>query len=275
MSLNSLKISIFLSLLAIMLASPMQLEAKDLNKIEIAQNNNFNDDFEEFDDEEFDDFADLTTSKITIYDPFERVNRKIYAFNDGFDRYFFQYIAKGYHIAVPQKIRFSLHNFLVNLTLPISGINSALQGDVDNSLATFSNFLINSTIGLGGFFNIAQKKGIEYRSEDFGQTLAHYNIGNGAFLVIPILGPSTTRDFAGWAVDRAIDPTGLNGLEIAKDKKMMNDDNRLAVNALSAIDTRERLIDTIDSLRKDSFDPYATLRSAYLQGREAKIKNNK
>ena len=206
-------------------------------------------------------------------DPYEKFNRKIYSFNDAFDRYFFEHVAKAYRHGIPQPARKIIRNFLNNLSLPVSAVNSILQGKIDNSLATFSNFIINTTIGLGGMFDIAVQKGIFYKHEDFGQTLGHYGVGSGAYLVVPFLGPSSSRDFGGWLTDRGVDPLGFNLLEIGGKTDLVESNYRIALALMSGIDKRESLLDIVDDVRKDSFDPYATIRSAYLQKRENEIKN--
>lgn len=222
------------------------------------------------DDDEFETYE--TGDVIEIYDPLEKYNRKIYSFNDAVDRYFLEHVARTYRSVAPQTVRKSARNFLVNLSLPISALNSFLQGKVDNGLATFSNFLINTTIGVGGLFDVAGEKNLRYRQEDFGQTLGHYDIGSGAYIMLPILGPSTTRDFGGWSVDKAVNPLAFNAFDIAE-KNLLTSEYRFGLIAASGIDTRESLIDVLDDIRADSFDPYATIRSAYLQKRATDIKN--
>ncbi len=222
-------------------------------------------------EEEFESYE--TTTEEEIYDPLEKYNRKIYSFNDTFDRYFLEHVAKFYREGVPKPARISIRNFLNNISLPVSAVNSLLQGNVNNGLATFSNFLINSTIGLGGIFDIAGEKNIRYKPEDLGQTLGHYGMGSGAYFVIPFFGPSSIRDFSGWSVDKAVNPLGFNLFEIGGSRDAINSDTRLGLSIASGIDSRESLLDIIDDIRKDSFDPYATVRSAYLQKRAAEIKN--
>lgn len=225
---------------------------------------------DDFDDEDFADF-ELNQNSFKIYDPFEKYNRKIYQFNDVLDRYFLEYIAKFYRKNINHHIRKSIRNFLTNLTLPLSTVNSLAQGKFENSRATFSTFLINSTIGVFGLFNIATTKEIKYNREDFGQTLGHYGSGSGAYLVIPFLGPSSSRDFGGWVVDNAFDPMSFNVAEIGGESNLIADKYRISNATLTIIDSRENLIDIIDSLRVESFDPYATVRSAYLQDRRNQI----
>ena len=221
-------------------------------------------------DEEFESYE--SDNALIIRDPFEKYNRKVYAFNEFVDRYFLEYVAIAYRREVPKKVRKSVRNFLTNLTSPLSAVNSLLQGKTDNALATFSNFLVNSTIGVAGFINVAEEKGITYHREDFGQTLGHYRVGSGYYLMLPILGPSSTRDFAGLAVDKAVGPLDFNQLEIGGRVNAVDSGYRLALAAITGIDKREQLIDIIDDIRVDSFDPYATIRSAYLQRRLSEIK---
>lgn len=226
--------------------------------------------FNDEDDEDFDFYENDTSSE--IYDPFEKINRKIYVFNDILDRYFLEHVALLYRKEVPDLARKSIHNFLINISLPMSALNSLLQGKVNNSLATFSHFLINSTLGIGGIIDIAGNKNMNYNIEDFGQTLGYYGMGSGAYLMIPFLGPSSTRDFSGLVFDTALDPLKLNMFEVVHNKGFFNDEVKLVITGMSTIDTRESLIDVLQGIREESFDPYATIRSAYLQKRESDIK---
>ena len=220
------------------------------------------------------EFASYETESVEeIYDPLEKYNRKIFVFNDYFDRYFLEYIAKFYRKEVPPSARYSIRNFLINLSLPISSFNSLLQGKTDNSLATISTFLINSTIGVLGLFDVAGERSIRYKLEDFGQTLGHYGVKSGAYLVLPFLGPSSSRDFTGLLTDKAVNPIEFNALEIGGKTNLIEANYRLALAAAAGIDTRESLINIIDDIREDSFDPYATIRSAYSQKRLSDVKN--
>ncbi len=212
-------------------------------------------------------------NKGSIHDPFENFNRKVYKFNDTLDRYFIEHIARTYRKSVPKPARTSIRNFLDNLTLPISALNSFAQGKVDNGLSTISSFLINSTLGLGGFFEVASKKGIDYDREDFGQTLGYWGASSDNFLMLPFFGPSNVRDLSGFIFDRSLDPAGFNALHIGGNSDFVDGKYRIANTGIKVIDNREELLDIIDGVRKDSFDPYATIRSAYLQRRLAQIDN--
>lgn len=224
------------------------------------------------DDDEFAEFESAIV-KGSIHDPFENYNRKIYKFNDTIDKYFFEHLARSYRKTIPKPARLSFRNFLDNMTLPLSTINSIAQGKIDNGLATFSTFLINSTLGVGGFFDIARKKGINYEREDFGQTLGYWGFSSDNFLMLPFFGPSNFRDFVGFSVDRTIDPLGFNVLQVGGDANFIDGGKRIFNTAFKVVDNREELLDIIDNIRQDSFDPYATIRSAYLQRRLAQIEN--
>ncbi len=226
---------------------------------------------DDFVDDEFESYE--SGNDFEIYDPFEKANRKIYVFNDYLDLYFLEHVAVFYRKGVPQTARNSIRNVLTNLSLPISAVNSLLQGKVDNGLATFSHFLINSTLGVGGIFNVAGEKNIRYKSEDFGQTLGYYGVGSGAYLILPILGPSTLRDLGGYAADKSVGPLDFNFLEIGGKVGVLHSNYRIGLAAMSGIDKRESLINILDDIRTESFDPYATIRSAFLQKRFTDIKN--
>lgn len=222
---------------------------------------------------EDDDFETYETEPaIDIYDPLEKYNRKIFTFNDVIDKHFIEHIAKFYRQVAPKPIVRSVRNFLANLYSPVSAVNAIFQGNINNGLATFSSFLINSTVGVGGIFDIAGDKNIIYNREDFGQTLGHYGVGSGAYLMLPILGPSSVRDAGGLVFDKSINPIGLNILEIGNGSDFLSNDYIFSLTLASGIDTRENLIDIIDDIRKDSFDPYATIRSAYMQKRNNDLK---
>jgi phospholipid-binding lipoprotein MlaA len=218
------------------------------------------------------DFQKYSEKRFRIYDPFEKMNRKIFSFNEILDRYFFKYVALTYRHALPKPVRNSVRNFVNNLTLPISAFNSFLQGKTENGLATFSNFLINSTIGLGGLFDPAGSKNIRYNYEDFSQTFGHYSASSGAYLVIPFLGPSSVRDLSGLVVEKIVDPLSVNAFNVGGKYGLITQFESFELIMASKIDAREGIIEILDEERRDSFDLYATLRSAYLQKRAAEAR---
>ena len=207
-----------------------------------------------------------------IYDPFESVNRKVFSFNESLDKNLFLPIARRYQKDIPRPVKRSIRNFFDNLSTPFSVVNSLIQGDSQNSMASFSSFLINTTIGVGGIFDIADAKKIKYNKEDLGQSFAKYGVGTGPYLVFPFFGPSDARDFSGSAIEKLVDPLSINALKIGGDNLIANELTFSAL-VLSTVDNRESLINVVDDIRENSFDAYSTIRSAYLQRRESLILN--
>lgn len=193
-----------------------------------------------------------------VYDPLQPVNRVFYRFNDLGDRYILRPVAVGYSRALPTQIRSGVHNFFSNLLYPVTIANAFLQGKFRQSGRDGARFLLNTTVGLGGLFDPASRVGLAENDEDFGQTLAVWGVGNGPYLVIPILGPSTVRDVTGDAVDLPLTPF-LN----------VTDGNlgwRLGTWAIYQIDRRSGFLDA-DAQVFESYDPYIFVRDAYFQNR--------
>jgi phospholipid-binding lipoprotein MlaA len=209
------------------------------------------------------------SDKPNIYDPYEKYNRKIYIFNEKIDIYFFEKIAQAYRFSIPKPARNSVNNFFNNLYSPISAINSLAQGKIDNSLATFSSFFINSTLGCLGLFNIAEKKNINYQKEDLGQTLAYYGLKSSPYLVLPFLGSSTGIDFIGSTTEKIVNPLDFDIFDTVS----LSTSTRIVTNSTNLISNREELLDIIKEIRKNSFDSYAVIRTAYLQKRKNQINN--
>ena len=200
-------------------------------------------------------------------DPFESINREIYAFNDGADEYIIGPIAHAYRDIVPNPIRDSIRNFLLNLKTPLSAINATLQGDFTRGITAVGRFAVNSTAGVLGLFDVANYVGLEPVDEDVGQTLGAWGIEPGPYLILPFLGPSSTRDLAGKVGDWLIDPLGL--YLIREDYE----DFLLATKVTKALDTRVQLDGVIEGTRVNSLDPYAIMRTMYLQRRAKQIAN--
>lgn len=202
-------------------------------------------------------------------DPIESVNRFIFGFNDILDKILIEPIAKGYNAVLPGFIRDSVQSFMRNLQSPLIVANNLLQGEVGDAGVATARFFINSTVGVVGLVDVAQTQGLLYEDEDFGQTLAKWGVGEGFYLVLPVLGPSSLRDTAGLAVDSYADPVRI----VAN-----NTDNNWIYytrSIVKGIDTRSRLIKVVDDLRVNSLDYYATVRSAYSQKRAALIRDDK
>lgn len=201
-------------------------------------------------------------------DPLEDMNRGVFAFNEGVDKAILQPVAKGYRTVTPKGIRLGLRNFLRNLRSPVDLGNQILQGDVEGAANQTARTFINTLAGFGGLVDVAEMGGIPYEPEDFGQTLATWGVDHGAYLVVPLLGPSSMRDATGTAVDSFVDPLRLYAFNINEEEW------HYARAVAGVIDKREELLDVIDDLRKNSFDYYAALRSAYFQNRESLVNDN-
>lgn len=200
-------------------------------------------------------------------DPLEPMNRAMYQVDLAIDTLVTRPAAEAYGIFVPEPVRDRVRNVLDNLRLPVTFANDVLQTQPRRAGDTLARFVINSTFGLLGVFDVATDWGYPGHHADFGQTLGRWGMEEGHYLYVPVLGPSNARDLAGFGVDMAIDPWGKIG--------QSNDDwvnaFRVARPTLSYLDTREGLIPVLDDIRKNSLDPYATLRSAYRQRRNALI----
>lgn len=198
-------------------------------------------------------------------DPLEPVNRGIHSFNSTFDHYLFRPIAKGYDAVTPTPVKQGVSNVFQNMADAQSAVNSALQGKAAKAGDDLGRVIINTTLGLGGLFDHASAMGIERGNEDFGQTLGHWGIGPGPYLVLPFLGPSSVRDFGGRLVDSQIDPVGaVSSVRV-----------RNALQGLRVVDTRVSLFPFDQLLAQAALDRYTFTRSAYLQRRESLVLDGK
>ena len=200
-------------------------------------------------------------------DPWENLNRGTFAFNQKFDKYLLSPVAKGYRFIFPSEIRTGVRNFLSNLSEPWTSINSILQGDFTNTGNAIARFLINSTAGILGIFDVATEIGFEKQKEDFGQTLAVHGVGPGPYLMLPFLGPSTLRDALGKITSLYADPVTLALERNDKDQWIW------IGMAVKGVDFREQNLEKIDNLNATSVDFYATLRSLYLERRSSMIRD--
>lgn len=201
----------------------------------------------------------------TVADPLENINRTTLKFNDVADKAILEPIAKGYRKVTPRAGRTVVSNFLRNLNSPIVIGNQILQGDVSGTLNATARVFINTLAGFGGIIDVADMGGIEHEAEDFGQTLAKWGIGDGAYVMLPLLGPSTVRDATGNMIDSYADPLRLYLFNIEEEHLHYT---RVGANVVSQ---REQLIEVINDLRRNSFDYYAAVRSAYIQQRQSLI----
>jgi phospholipid-binding lipoprotein MlaA len=198
-------------------------------------------------------------------DPFEPANRVSYAITDGVDTYFLAPVARAYRYAVPGVVRRPIHNMLQNMTTPVLFINDVAQTKPRRAGDTFMRFVINTTVGVGGMFDIASKWGYPEHTTDFGQTLALWGVPSGPFLFIPVIGPSDPRDTGGYLVDIGFDPLTYvpsgHGLQTLGQVRYV----------VGVVDARSGLLDETDSIKKTALDPYATIRSLFRQNRESTI----
>ncbi|MBS0642985.1 MAG: VacJ family lipoprotein [Proteobacteria bacterium] len=201
-------------------------------------------------------------------DPLEPTNRVFYAINNGLDTVILKPAAQAYRFAVPGPVRDGVHNVLSNISTPVLLANDMLEGKPRRAGDTFMRFVINSTVGVLGVFDVAKGWGYPRHDADFGLTLANWGVPDGPFLYLPVLGPSDPRDAAGFGVDLAMDPFTWVGSPHNTGLKAFN----WSRFGLNAVDTRERLLDPIDQIKKTALDPYATFRSLYRQHRAAQLK---
>ncbi len=195
-------------------------------------------------------------------DPFEGLNRAVYGFNEAVDGAVIKPVAKGYKAVMPNFAVKGVNNFYNNIRDVITVINDVLQLKIDLAVHDSGRVLLNSTIGILGFIDVHTINGGERRKEDFGQTLGHYGIGHGAYLVLPFLGPSSLRDGAGLATDTIL----FDPISYVDDVRTRNQ-----IRIVQIIDKRAELINASDILGSASLDPYAFQRDAYLQYREALV----
>lgn len=198
-------------------------------------------------------------------DPLEPVNRAVFAVNDVLDQVVLRPVSYVYKEAVPDPIRDVVRNFLRWLKSPVILANDLMQGDWNHAKVTSARFLVNGA--MFGIVDAADGLGLPYREEDFGQTLGTYGVPDGAFLMLPLLGPSNVRDTTGLVVDYFIDPFTYLG------ERDFRRPFGIGRRVMQAVDFRAENFDRIDDLRSDSIDFYAKVRSIYRQQRKAAVNN--
>ncbi|MCF6266301.1 MAG: VacJ family lipoprotein [Desulfuromusa sp.] len=220
--------------------------------------------FDDFEADFGDDFsAGTAVAEKLISDPFQPFNRGVFWFNDKLYFYAFKPIAKGYRFIFPRPVRVSVGNFFSNLATPIRAGNALLQLKFRDFSTEIYRFVINTTFGIAGLFDPAESvAGVEKSVEDFGQTLGHFGVGHGFYLVLPIVGPSSLRDGTGVFVDSFADPFRYANLETREfiGVKFLDAETRLSLDR-----------DTYEGIVQDSIDPYLFIRAAYAQRRLAQV----
>src|SRR3954449_12015255 len=207
------------------------------------------------------------TAEVEFNDPLEELNRSIFGFNQTVDEVVLVPVAKGYRTAVPPPMRASVHDFLQNLNEPVIFANDVLQAQPVLAAKTLARLSVNSTVGVAGMFDVASRIGIPQHPNDMGVTFATWGIGEGPYLVAPVLGPTTPRDIAGQIGDSFLDPAnyvaGQHHVWYAP----------LSRTVVSGIDLRSRYIEALADIEKTSLDYYATIRSLYRQRRAAEVRH--
>ena len=207
-----------------------------------------------------------------VKDCFEGLNRATFSLNQGLDKVIFKPIAKGYR-KLPSQVRTGTSNALVNLSSLITVPNNILQGEFKTAGVNTGRFVINTTVGILGIFNVAKKMGFsEYEKEDYGQTLGVWGVGAGCYLVLPVLGPSTVRDTTGSFINILGGDPYYNA-STHGNNQYLDKDVYIGTKVLTGVDFRAKNIDSFENLEKNSLDFYASIRSLYLQNRQRKISN--
>jgi phospholipid-binding lipoprotein MlaA len=218
---------------------------------------------EPFPDEDFPD-DDLPLDEAAgIADPLEPINRAFFVFNDKMYFWVLKPMASGYRYVAPEPVRVGISNFFYNLAFPVRFVNCALQGKVFEASEEIRRFVVNTTVGVAGFIDVATNKmEIKKYEEDLGQTFGLWGIGPGFYINWPILGPSTFRDTFGFVGDAFLYPVSF----IIEPSVYT-----LAINAFDIVNQTSLRIGDYEDLKKAAFDPYIALRDAYYQNRRSKI----
>ncbi len=201
-------------------------------------------------------------------DPLEPLNRVTFGFNRVLGQVVLEPTAKVYRAVLPGPVRDGLRNALHNLGSPVILANDLLQGESKRAGNTFLRFLVNSTLGIAGLFDVAKSFGMEGHDEDFGQTLAVWGAGEGPYLVLPVFGPSSPRDGIGMGADLVMDP--FFWIIRSSDAPYLN----YVRAGVEGIDLLERNLDELEELERSSIDYYAAMRTRYRENRRGEIRNN-
>jgi len=216
----------------------------------------------------------LSKKNKPVKDCFESLNRATFSLNQGLDKAILKPVAKVYR-GLPSPVRTGTGNALVNLSSLVTIPNNILQGDFKKAGVNTGRFAINTTIGILGIFDVAQKMNFpKYEKEDYGQTFGAWGVGAGCYIVLPVLGPSTVRDTAGSFVNILGGDPWYNA-SVTGNNHYLSDSDYMVTKILGGIDFRAKNIDSLENLEKNSIDFYASVRSLYLQDRQLKIKNVK
>lgn len=196
-----------------------------------------------------------------VWDPWEPMNRGIWAFNERLDAWLLEPVAIGWDFVMPRRVQLCVNNFFSHLVLPVRFVNDLLQLKPVKALEDGGRFVVNTLVGVGGLFDPASSGGIPRHDEDFGQTLGHWGVPPGPYLVLPVLGPSNPRDGVGLAVDSAM----------AVQSFFVSFPILAGAAVVDAVNTRSLTIEEIRAEREAAFDFYVAVRAAYAQFREHRV----
>jgi phospholipid-binding lipoprotein MlaA len=197
------------------------------------------------------------------YDPWEPFNERMFEFNRRLDRYILKPVAKAYNVVMPDRVQVMISNGFDNISFVPRMMNSIFQGKLDGAAREFGRFLFNSTIGVGGLFDVAKMEGIEKSREDFGQTLGFYGVGAGPYLIVPFLEPLTVRDGIGKAVDGVMDPLSYFVPFFY---------TRLLMKVEEIVNDRSLNLELFQGFEESVIDMYSAVRHGYLKRREKLIR---
>jgi len=216
------------------------------------------------------------TGASEVWDPIETPNRFIFSFNRVVDMIALRPLAVLYRDWMPEGGQRGVRNVIDNLGEPVTAINEVVQGSPGRAATTLGRFLVNSTLGIAGLFDVASKMGLKKTKEDAGKTVGYYAgvepENGGFFLMLPVIGPSNARDGVGLAIDAAVDPFSIVTFSISSTVGWVASGARYGV---TAVDTRSRTLFALDDLEKNSVDYYAALKSAYTQQRAELIRQKR
>ena len=201
--------------------------------------------------------------RVARIDPLEPMNRAVFTFNENLDQYLVKPAAEAYKFVMPDAVRRGVTNFFSNIGDIFVAANNLLQGKPKEATSDIGRFLVNSTIGILGLFDVATDIGLEKHKEDFGQTLGVWGLSDGPYVVLPLFGPSTVRDTAGLVVDLKTD--------FVMNTNQLNSDERLGVTAVRVLDRRANLLDAGQLLEDAAFDKYSFVRDGYIQRRRSQV----
>lgn len=203
------------------------------------------------------------TERVAKIDPFESINRAVFTFNENADEYVIKPAAEAYQFVLPEFVRTGVTNFFSNIGDIFVAGNNLLQGKPGNAANDIGRFLVNSTIGILGLFDVATDAGLEKNKEDFGQTLGVWGVPSGPYVVLPLFGPSSVRDTAGLAVDLKTD--------FILNSNQLNHDQKVGSTVLRVVNQRANLLNASQLLEDAAFDKYSFLRDSYLQRRHNQV----